>query len=88
MLSNGTRLDYLPQLSAPTYFVSTVPESERTMPKSFVHEKVKPLLGYFKDYNKLKAQHNHRTVVHTCQAFAGIIVNLHRQIITALSPSD
>lgn len=70
MLSNGTRLEYLPQLSVPTHFVSIVPESELTMPKSFVHEKVKPLLGYFKDYD-LKAQHNHRTVVHTCPAFAG-----------------
>lgn len=63
-------LEYLPQLSVPTYFVSTVPESQLTMPKSFVHGKVKPLLGCFEDYN-LKAQHNHLTVVHTCPAFAG-----------------
>lgn len=70
MLSNGTHLEYLPQLSVPTYFVPTVPKSELTMPKSFVHEKVKPLLGYFKDYN-LKEQHNHQTVVHTWPAFAG-----------------
>ena len=40
------------------------------MPKSFVHGKVKPPLGYLKDYN-LKAQHTCQTVVHTCPAFAG-----------------